>query len=234
MRSVRNLYLIVSAVVAVSLLAVGLAQWLDSGPEEGRRFAGYVQRLHVVPVCCIGGAVGVIWLGWFWLKLAGAITSIAKRLKADNMIDSHSRGPQDALRRNDKPKASGNAVIDELGEAVNEQLDGYSNLISDLEKQINDLQIQIQLTQRQKGNIEAIIYSIHDAVIVVDEFDRLLMANEAAGRLFDFNFTGSQHRRIGEIIHEGKSEFIDFLRQSRQSKAQPCLLYTSPSPRDRS
>jgi len=214
LRSVRNLYMIVIAVVAISLLAGGLAQWLDSGTEEGTRFAAYMQRVHVASACCIVGAVGVIWLGWYWLKLAGAITSIAKRLKADNIMVPR-------LRANDKPKTSGNALIDELSEAVSGRLDGYSKLIGRLEEQINDLQIQIQLTQHQKGHIEAIIYSIHDAVIVIDEFDRLLMANEAAGRLFNFNSSDSQHKRIGELINENGSEFADFLRHSRQNKAQP-------------
>ena len=228
MRSVRNLYLIVSAVVAVSLLAGGLAQWLNSGTEEGRRFAGYMQRVPVASACCIVGAVGVIWLGWYWLKLAGAITSMAKRLKQEKLhkINFNERiqdRDTDEIKPRDEArvKLNHNALVDELSEVIDERLGDYSNIIGRLEKQINDLQIQIQLTQRQKGHIEAIIYGIHDAVIVIDEFDRLLMANEAAGKLFNFNFESAQHRRIGELIHEGKSEFTDFLRHTRQSKAQP-------------
>lgn len=213
MRSARNLYLIVTAVVAVSLFAVGLAEWLGSGTEEGRRYTGYVQRLPVVPVCSLVGAVGVIWLGWYWLKLAGAITSIAKRLNADKIMYPHPRASEG-------PQAGGNALIDDLSKSFNERLGDYSNLVSDQEKQIDDLKIQIQLTKHQKAHIEAIIYSIHDAVIVIDEFDRLLMANEAAGKLFHFNFKSAQHERIGDLIDEDKSEFIDFLRHSRQSKAQ--------------
>ena len=223
LKSAGNLYVIVTAVVAVSLLAVGLAKGLGSGTEEGGRFAGYMQRIPVAPVCYIG-AVGVIWLGWYWLKLAATITSIAKRLKTVNIMEPRSFDfAQDKFRGNDKRKASGNAVIDELSEALNEALVRYSNVIGELQKQINDLQIQIQLTQRQKANSESIIYSIHDAVVVVDEFDRLLMANEAAGRLFNFDFKESQLKRIGELMDEGegKSEFVDFLRQSRKSKAQP-------------
>ena len=65
-------------------------------------------------------------------------------------------------------------------EALNKQLAERADYTAKLEKQIRDLQIQIQLTRRQKRNTDAIIYSIRDAVIVVDEFDRLLMANEAA------------------------------------------------------
>ena len=224
MKSVRNLYLIVTAVVAISLFAGGLARWPDSGTEEGGRFAAYMQRNYVVSACHVLGALGVIWLGWYWMNLAGAITSMAKRLKAGglghiNLEGSRSREIKSAdgvhLRSNH------NAVIDELSGAVNKRLDDCSNVIDDLEKQVNDLQIQIRLKQRQKGHIEAIIYSIHDAVIVTDEFDRLLMANEAAGRLFHFNFKGARHKRIRELIDQSKCEFIDFLCHSRQSKSQP-------------
>ena len=224
MKSVRNLYLVVTAVAAISLLAGGLAQWLDSGTEEGGRFAAYVQRSYVVSACHILGAVGVIWLGWYWIKMAGAITSMAKRLKADELQGLNLEDPQRPEIKPDdgvRVKQDHNAVIDELSEVVNERLCDFSNVIGELEKQINDLQIQIRLTQRQKGHIEAIIYSIHDAVIVIDEFDRLLMANEAAGKLFHFDFKSTQHERIDRLISEGKLEFIDFLRHSRQSKAQP-------------
>ncbi|UCE50088.1 MAG: PAS domain-containing protein, partial [Phycisphaerales bacterium] len=58
------------------------------------------------------------------------------------------------------------------------------------------------------------------AVIVVDEFDKLLMANEAAGQLFDFDFRQSQHKHLGELIKEDKREFADFLSRSKQSKGQ--------------
>ncbi len=216
--------MIVTGIVAVSLFIGGLAGWLDSGTEEGWRFAGYVQRAPVVLVCYTIGAVSVIWLGWYWLRLAGEITSIARRLKKET---GDCKSKISKIRRlydgeNRKSKIS---KIDELSEAIGERIDSYSNVIAGLEKQIEDLQIQIQLTQRQKRNIEAIIYGIRDAVIVIDEFDRLLMANEAAGGLFNFDFRSSQHRPIDELVRSeegnaGKNEFVDFLRQSRQSKVR--------------
>jgi two-component system phosphate regulon sensor histidine kinase PhoR len=205
--------LVVTAVVAIGLLAGGLAQWLNSGVEEGGRFAGYMRRVPVASACHIVGAVGVIWLGWYWIKLARAVTSMAKRLKEDNIMDSR-------FRANAKTKGNGNALMDELSRVLTEALVRYSKVIGELEKQVGDLQIQIQLTQRQKGHIEAIIYSIRDAVIVVDEYDKLLMANEAAGRLFNFDFTRSQHKPVGELVEQDKSEFVDILSHSRQSKAQ--------------
>ena len=214
MKSVRNLYLVVTVVVAISLLAGGIVQWLDHGPEEGGRFAAYLQRIPVVLAFYIVGAVGVIWLGWYWFRLAEAITSMAKRLTPEKTMNP-------CLHINNKSKVTGSPLIDELNRVVRGQLDSDSKVINRLEQQVSDLQLQIQLTQHQKGHIEAIIYSIHDAVIVIDEFDRLLMANDAAGRLFGFNYDDSQHKHIGELISESGSAFADFLSQCRKNKAQP-------------
>ena len=104
-------------------------------------------------------------------------------------------------------------------EALKEQLAECANYTARLEKQIKDLKIQIQLSQRQKRNIEAIIYSIRDAVIV-DEFGRLSIANEAAEKLFDFDFKNSKHQPVEQVLNADKSEFVDFLRKSKQNKAR--------------
>jgi len=211
LKSVRNLQVIVTGIVVGSLFLGGLAELQGSGIGAGLFLGGYMQRwVPVVLVCQVVGAVGVIWLGWYWLKLAGGITSIARLLKQDKSAHI---------------KPGGNTAINELSKAINERFDSYSDYVAELEKQIKDLQIQIQLSQRQKRNTEAIIYSIRDAVIVIDEFDKLLMANEAAGKLFNFDFKNSQHKPIGELVcsdktNAGKNEFVDFLRQSRQNKAR--------------
>ena len=207
MKSVRNLYVIVTSVVAGSLLAEGFAGWYYSGARGGLRFAGYV---FVWPVCGLATAVGVILLGWYWLRMTGRITSIVRELKAD---------------KTSRIKSGSSKIVNELSEAINNRFDDNSGYIGELEKQIKDLQIQIRLSQGQKRNTEAIIYSIRHAVIVIDEFDRLLMANEAAGKLFNFDYKSSQHKPISELIcsektEAGENEFVDFLRQSRQSKVR--------------
>ena len=207
----RNLYVMVTGIVVCSLFVGGLTFWLNSGIGVGWHFATPVFTGawgYVVLMCCVVGAVGVVWLGWYWLKLAGTIASIAQRITGSNSVGRIGKGKLSA--------------INGLSELINEQLDSNADYIAELEKQIKDSQIQIQLTQRQKRNTDAIIYSIRDAVIVVDEFDRLLMANEAAGRLFNFNFKTAQHRPIDELIpiDADKNEFVDFLRQSRQSKSR--------------
>jgi len=94
----------------------------------------------------------------------------------------------------------------------------YSRRIAELEKHNEDLQIQVKLLQRQKRNAEAVTYSIRDAVIVTDGLDRLVMANDQAGRLFGFDIKGSQQKPIGQVIEHG--DFVNLIRQSRQSKTR--------------
>jgi two-component system phosphate regulon sensor histidine kinase PhoR len=202
---VKVLYPIVAAFVVLSLFGGSLAEWLDSGIGAGWRFADRMQNAVFVMLCRVIGAVGVIWLGWYWLKLAGGIASMARQLTQDK------QGPI---------RASGSAVLNEMADAVNRRLSCYSDKNVALEEEAKNLQIQIQLSQKQKRNTEAIIYSIRDAVIVIDEFDKLLMANEAAGRLLDFDFRNSQYKPIGDLIDAGNNELTAFLKHCRQRKAR--------------
>ena len=212
MRLRKSLYAIVTAVAVCSLLTVGLANWRGSGDEEGPHARGYLQQMPVVPACSIALAVGVILLGWYWLRLARVITSIATIIADDETDYGCPRKSSSALPTVGK--------ADELHRAIAERFDELTARLGEYAQQVRELQLQIQLSQRRTQNTEAIIYSLRDAVIVVDEFDKLSMANEAAGQLFDFDFKQSQHRHVHELIDADKSEFSDFLSRSKQSKAQ--------------
>jgi two-component system phosphate regulon sensor histidine kinase PhoR len=158
----------------------------------------------VEAVCCLAGAMVVTWLGWCIHRLLESVTSIARQLRSDGCTR----------------KIEGTAAADELADAIAERIEHYRQNQEQLEEQIKQLQIQLQLAQRQKQNTDAIIYSIRDAVIVVDEFNRLLMANEAAGELFGFDYKNVQFTGISKLISEDKKEFSDFLSKTRISKSR--------------
>ncbi|MEE9370195.1 MAG: ATP-binding protein, partial [Sedimentisphaerales bacterium] len=165
------------------------------------------------------GAVGVICLCWYWLRPAGRITSIAKWLRKDK-AGAISRKMGSDLAPPAMTRSGKSAATKALGAAIDERFERYTNHIAELEKQVKDLQIQVRLSQRREKNTEAIIYSIRDAVIVIDEFGKLLMANEAAGRLFEFDFESSQHKPLSELIGPDQSKFADILGRSGQSKGR--------------
>jgi len=72
---------------------------------------------------------------------------------------------------------------------------------------------------------EAVLYSIFDPIIVIDEFDKLLMANDAAAKLFNFTYKSSRKKNIIDLVWDaenetGKNEFVNFLCQTRRAKAR--------------
>jgi two-component system phosphate regulon sensor histidine kinase PhoR len=88
-----------------------------------------------------------------------------------------------------------------------------------LKQNLESLRIQLQIAQRQKKNTETIIYSIQD-VVLVDEFGKLLMANEAAENLFGFDFKNCQYKPVEDIIPSDKKELVDLLHRCRKSKVK--------------
>jgi two-component system phosphate regulon sensor histidine kinase PhoR len=201
--------LVVTCILFIGALAKG---WTYSAQENGQFTLCAQQGNFVVPMIYIAGAVGVILIGWYSYRTAKTVTSIARLLKNDSV------GPFGKIRRFFIPLKK--KQIDELCEALSEQINGSAALVSGYEKQTDELQIQLQLSQRREKNTEAIIYSICDAVIVIDENDRLLMANEAAGKLFKFNILDSQHLPVREFIGGNFDEFLDVLKHSKRGQEQ--------------
>ncbi len=186
----------IAAVETGVLLAGAMVIWQDSGFGGGWRLA--------MLVSCIIGAMGVIWLGWYGYKLGREITSIANRLVSEDVTFGETSGS--------------NKAIEGLTNAISNCLQGRKNRIVALEEQSDDLRIQLRLAQKQKLNTEAIIYGIRDAVIVTDEFDKLIISNETAGKLFNYDSRNSKHKPIGELIQQDESQFVSFLQQSRRSR----------------
>jgi len=206
LNSGRSLYAVSVALVALCLLAAGLAIWESGRAAGGRPLAGRPDGVAaVVAVCCVVVAVGVIWLGWYGRKLARGITSIAASLPWQG--GGHPCPPSNVAP---------NAFI----EAVKAEFRRCAERIAELERRLEDSQIEMRLATSRQKNAEAIINSMRDAVIVADEFDRLLLANEAAGRLFGFDFRSSQRKPLEGLIGGDNGEFVDFLTRSKKSKVR--------------
>ena len=183
--------IVVVSVGAISLSAFGIAVCVGSG------FAALIW--YFLGALCVGG------LGWYYWRLLGGVKSIAETVRQNKSASI---------------KPVGNPVLDKLCEAINGRFQGTISYMEELEKQSKDTQLKVQLLRMEKRNTDAIIYSIRDAVMVVDEFDRIQMANEAAGKLFGFDFRNLQRQAIDELLKADEGGLVDFLRQCRQSKSQ--------------
>ena len=200
--------------VAVGLLTAALAVWQHYGSEEGAVLVGTQGLGLVLSAGFVIGAVGVIWLGWSLLGLIRGIASTVAWLQRGKS------GQFEGCGQRRRWYSSSNLVVDSLVEAINSACSSCADQAVESKQHLKDSQIQIRLSQRQQKNTEAIIYSIRDAVLVVDEYDKLLMANESAGKLFGFDYKNSNHTSISELAGAGYSEFVDFLTNSKKSKAR--------------
>ncbi len=206
MKSERRIYSAMVIVVTCSLLVGGTAQLVLLEKGLAVRFAGSLHYLRIiVPLCFFVAAIGVLWLSRRQQRLTGGVSRIVERLE---------NGQSLCDERDER------AIVRALKGAIRGRFNGLAERAEELEKKIKELQIQLQLSRGREKNTEGIIYSIHDAVIVVDEFDRLLMANEAAGELFGFDFKSCRHNPIGQLVRDDGTEVVELLRHSRQSKAR--------------
>ncbi len=197
MKTQRVLVGVAVTVTVASLCVAALTELQVSSIAAGGRnpVSGLRLALYVV------GAVGVIILGVVHLRLVGGVMSIARQLVP------HGSGPSQEV------KLPG---TDDLSKAINAYTVGRESLIRQLSAELDDLRICTRLSERQKRHTEAIIYSLRDAVVVVDEQDRLEMANEPAAELLGFS-TDAPGKPIAELCGEKHREFHEFLQQSAQS-----------------
>ncbi len=201
MRGQRSITWIAAGVAVAALATAVLAEFRGSGIGVG--WCGRLAVLRLITYGC--GAVGVIFLGCGYRRLTGVVTSIASRLQAG---------------RSAPPAADSPWAARGLAAAVATHLAVAEEAVRRCESELQDLRIRSQLSEREKRQTEAILYSLRDAVIVVDGSDRLLVANEPAVRLFGFDAEQARHQSLAETIGGTHAEFVELVQQSRRNRTE--------------
>lgn len=136
-----------------------------------------------------------------WKKMISSLDVISEKLRNGKPDELHLRG---------------SAAIESLLGSIKQFSAISVAKTRDMEKQTAEYNLEHQLLLKEKKNAEAIIYSIRDAVIVSDEYDRLVMANAAAEKLFGFSKDADVFVSLDEFV--GDSDFVKLIHQSRQGK----------------
>jgi len=181
------------------LLTFSVVAWKDAGFVSG-------WRLFMLVAFVIGTA-GIVWVGWCWHKLGKEVTQISGRLANTESIE-------------DEKKQVQNSVLEKLLDAINERFTSQQGFIENLTEQVESMRIQLRVSQRQKLNMESIIFGIRDAVLVSDQNEKLVIANETAGRLFGFDHKQAKYMPLMDVVGKNHREFVEFLRRSQKSKAR--------------
>ena len=211
MRGQRSIGWIAGAAAMTSLLMAALAQWHPTGVPW---------RAWLCLTAYGVGAMGVIVLGLGYGRLAGVVTSIAARFPSEPSAGAPARG----LRARGA-----------LTEAIDARLADQDKTVRQVREELQDLQVRSKLCERQKRHVEAILYSLRDAVLVVDGSDRLLIANGPAAKLFGFDAGRACREPLAQVIGGTHAEFVELLRQSRcnQTEATKRELVFTPDDRPR-
>ena len=192
-RGRRSIAWMTGTVALGALLLAVVSQWRPLGvPAWGH----WLAWLPLTAYCA--GAMGVIVLGVGFSRYAGVVTSIAAQLAREE-------------------PGSG---LSDLARRLRDCLTQKEQVVRQLREQLQDLQVRSHLTERQRRHVEAILYSLRDAVVVVDGSDRLLMANEPAAALLGFEARRADRTPLTEVLGTTHPEFVELLRQSRCNQTE--------------
>ena len=124
----------------------------------------------------------------------------------------------DKLKKNDPEniRVTPSPMITPLMEAITKYSTDSISKEKELQKQSREFNLQVQLLEKEQKNTEAILYSINDAVLVVDSMDRVVLANSAAESLFDVDMEKVYLQPIKDVISD--KEFVESVLQTRQKE----------------
>jgi len=164
-----------------------------------------------------GATVGLAGLG----ALAMQVWGLLGRLERLNRCVVQDRPSQARCGGADAAAVLANQVAECLGRAVEK---------AEQARQRQDaLTLENQLLIRQKNAAEQILQRIPDAVIVSDGFGRLVLANAAAEKVFDFKADRVRGQALAD--HLPHPEFTGLMAHSLQSKI-PCVKHELDIVRD--
>ncbi len=162
-------------------------------------------------------------LGWVVFALMTALSIIMIILIWQSLSRSLRR-IRNQLRQFEAEDKIGMIMIDEKDElaemvgAINHYLTQIKTHFLENRIQQKELEIQAWVSEAERRQTEAIIYSISEAVLVTDKFDALLVANQAAQKLFRFSLKACYRHLIDEVIDD--EELLELIHQTRKNKSR--------------
>ena len=156
-------------------------------------------------------------LGWILLLLGGAATLtmvLSLRRQSGALVEKIREMTESSKLR---PLESQHMDLRPLVWAMNDLIDMADQSVADASRQVKELEIQLKVATAERQEAQAIIYSISDAVVVTDQYDELVLANDAAARLFGFEIAKALRQPMDQVL--GDPKMIDIIRDVRQSRS---------------
>lgn len=111
---------------------------------------------------------------------------------------------------------AGQVNADRTIDDIRKNSDAMNVALEAAQTRLGDLTITVQLLQQRKSSTEAILNSIRDAVLVADDRDRIILANDAAETLFGFRFDPNVRMAAADL--PGIKTLLPLLQKSRTGR----------------
>lgn len=142
---------------------------------------------------------------------AALLQSVSVR-RACRVLESAARS-----RRSGKPARVERTppLLQSLASVIHECLDSSEKALAEMAGQVRELELQFRIVTAERQHAQAIIYSISDAVLVTNNFDELLLANDAAARTLGFELNECRRRPLEQVVADAM--VVSLIREMRQS-----------------
>jgi two-component system, OmpR family, phosphate regulon sensor histidine kinase PhoR len=114
--------------------------------------------------------------------------------------------------------------LSELAQVLNQYLTNVRFNFEQHRLRYRELQLQAGAAETEKYQLEAVIYGISEAVLVTDEHNELLLANQTAQDLFSFNLQLNYRVPVEQVLDD--RQLLQLIRQVRQTATpvSTCML----------
>jgi len=88
----------------------------------------------------------------------------------------------------------------DLQHTIDRSVGSLRKRVEQLTTERRELEVQMRLAEAERQHAEAILNSIHDAVVVTDAFNEVSLVNKAASRVLDFDLERALRRPIERVV----------------------------------
>ncbi len=155
-----------------------------------------------VVALCVGllmGAGHALWLGQLRAELQRLVSH----------VEALGRGETEAEPYRPTP------VFVELAQCIEQSSGRLRKRVEQLVSERRELEVQSRIAEAERQHAEAILNSIHDAVIVTDAFNEIALVNRAAGKVLEFEAVRALRKPVDRVVLD--PVLVKFIKDARES-----------------
>jgi len=192
---VASLILLVAFVASAVVVNV-LANWLGIHERHGAAMG------MVIQIGLLAGIFAAILLP-LGVVLDRSILHLQKYIEQAAASTGKSVGPGALANVEDVSAGSiSSKWLKPVTWAFTSAVDQFLQREQTLRQQMRDLEIRHRVSEAERRQVEAVLHSLHDPVVVTDAFNEIVMANQAAAQLFGFAIEDAIHHAIDRFIKD--------------------------------